>query len=792
MRFGVVTACVIATFLAGCGGVEARKSGYMTKGREYMAAHNFENARLEFRNAMQLDPNDAEASYLAGQADEHLGNPREAAQMYQDAIQSNAKHLGARAQLAKLYVFGGAPDKAMELIEPGLAIAPSDPDLLTSRAAARQQLGDKAGARADAEKAVHVAPTNEGALVQLASIYSQAGETGQAIDLINKAVQAPGASVGLRLVLAQLYLSAGRNPEAVQVLQAVIALEPNTLVNRYRLAEVLLLDKNVDAAEAALRAAVAQVPDSAEAKVALANLLATYRSYEVAESELRRMTAASPNDYQLRLGLGQFYASHGKAQQAEAVYRQIIKDDGTGPNGLRARNRLANGYAAANRWDAAAPLLDEVLKENPRDADALISRAHLSLARGKADAAITDLRALQRDQPNSIPIQRELAHAYLQNYDTTLAEETLRAAVQNSPADPDTRLDLAQLLARSGRVDQALTILEKLTTDKPDNLTAFQALFDAQMARKDFAAALRTAALVQTAKPTLPAGNYMSGLAEQADGKIDAARAAFERAAAISPDAVEPVTALVRLDLSQQHADQAIARIDKVIAQFPKNPIARNIKGDVLADLKRTDAAIASFREAITLSPSWTTPYRNMAAAQSAAGRDEDAVKTFEDGLKASNDAPQLRVDLASLYERLGRSDEAIAQYETLLKRDADSAAAANNLAMLLVTYRSDKASLDRARALTEGFASSRNPDLLDTWGWVLYKRGENAVAVTALQKAVDRSPHAPVMLYHLAMAQLKSGARESARTNLEQALKSTAPFVGADDAKKALAELTH
>jgi Tfp pilus assembly protein PilF len=116
--------------------------------------------------------------------------------------------------------------------------------------------------------------------------------------------------------------------------------------------------------------------------------------------------------------------------------------------------------------------------------------------------------------------------------------------------------------------------------------------------------------------------------------------------------------------------------------------------------------------------------------------------------------------------------------------------AAANNLAMLLVTYRTDKSSLDRARALSEHFASSRNPALIDTWGWVLYKRGENADAMSALKKAVDKSPQAPALLYHLAMAQLKSGARDSARTSLEQALKSPAAFSGSDEAKKTLEEL--
>ncbi len=40
-----------------------------------------------------------------------------------------------------------------------------------------------------------------------------------------------------------------------------------------------------------------------------------------------------------------------------------------------------------------------------------------------------------------------------------LAEEALRAAIQQSPADTGARLDLADQLAASGRLDQALTTL---------------------------------------------------------------------------------------------------------------------------------------------------------------------------------------------------------------------------------------------------------------------------------------------------------------------------------------------
>ena len=221
----------------------------------------------------------------------------------------------------------------MEILEPGFAIAPNDADLLTARSA-WLKLGDKAGARTDAENAVRIAPGNEDAVALLALIHNEAGESQQAIDLVRNALQAPEASPNLRLVLVQLYLGANQHPQAAQELKRVIAAEPGNLALRYRLAQVLLLDKNVDAAEAALRAAVAQVPDSADAKLVLANFEAQYRSYDVAAAELGRLSAASPADYQLRFALAQFYTDHGKGAQAEALYRQIVKDDDTGPNGL--------------------------------------------------------------------------------------------------------------------------------------------------------------------------------------------------------------------------------------------------------------------------------------------------------------------------------------------------------------------------------------------------------------------------------------------------------------------------
>src|SRR5580658_9614999 len=96
---------MLSLALAGCGGAEARKARHIDKGLAFYAAHNYEKARVEFRNALQIAPNDSEARYDNGLVDEKLGNPREAAQFYQGAIDINPDNVRARAALARLFLF---------------------------------------------------------------------------------------------------------------------------------------------------------------------------------------------------------------------------------------------------------------------------------------------------------------------------------------------------------------------------------------------------------------------------------------------------------------------------------------------------------------------------------------------------------------------------------------------------------------------------------------------------------------------------------------------------------------
>src|SRR3984885_5421703 len=111
---------IVTVAAAGCGGAESRKAKHLEKGQSFLAAGNFEKARVEFRNALQIAPGDSEARSENGVVAEKMRNLREAAQFFQAAIDSNSDNLVARGSLGRIYVLAGAPDRALETIKEAL------------------------------------------------------------------------------------------------------------------------------------------------------------------------------------------------------------------------------------------------------------------------------------------------------------------------------------------------------------------------------------------------------------------------------------------------------------------------------------------------------------------------------------------------------------------------------------------------------------------------------------------------------------------------------------------------
>ena len=79
-RAGLIAALLLA--VVACGGGEARKAEHVAKGEAFLAERNYEKARVEFRNALQIDPKDARVRAYVGLANERLGNFEDAVRAY--------------------------------------------------------------------------------------------------------------------------------------------------------------------------------------------------------------------------------------------------------------------------------------------------------------------------------------------------------------------------------------------------------------------------------------------------------------------------------------------------------------------------------------------------------------------------------------------------------------------------------------------------------------------------------------------------------------------------------------
>lgn len=786
----VIILALSALSLAACGGAQARRVKHMEKGQTFLTAGNYEKARVEFQNALQIAPTDPEARFEMGVVDEKLQKSREAAQFYQATIDVSPDHLGARTNLARLYMFANAPDKALELIKPALEKHPDDAELLTLRAATHVQKKEMAEALVDAERAVQLNPASEDAVSALAGIYVAEKAPDKAEKLLEESIKKIPSTVALRLVLAQVYTAEKRLPETEHVLVEIVGLQPSERANRIRLAQFYARSDQADAAERVLREGIKALPKDRELKLSLVDFLSSHRSKEAAEKELLGMIAADPADLELKFALAKFYVANQDPDRAEKVYLGVIDSEKLNAAGITARDRLAALRAQRDDIKGTEELIGQVLAKSPRDSEALILRADIEMLRKDPKSAIADLRTVLRDAPNAIGVQRTLARAHLANGEPAIAEETLRRGLEAQPKDPDLRLDLALLLGQLGKTDQAKAVLVDLVKDRPNDVQALEPLFRISAGAKDYDTARSAAEALVALQPKSPVGYMYEGILAEEAKKTDEALRLYVQAQSMQPGALEPLQAQVRLLVASKRLPEAIKRLDDLTAQDPKNAIAPNIKGELLVTQKNYDGAGEAFKTAIARAPGWWIPYRGLAGAQFASQSPDAALATLRSAESAVNPPDQVEVEIASYYERIGKPEEAMKEYEAVVQRNPHSDVAANNFAMLLVTYGKDAASLDRAKALAARFADSANPSYLDTYGWVLFKHGDTAASVPVLQRVAAQAPDAPVVLYHLGMAQSQSGNTAQALANLTRAVNSGAKFSGLEDARATLDKL--
>ncbi|MEJ2529033.1 MAG: tetratricopeptide repeat protein, partial [Gammaproteobacteria bacterium] len=615
-------------------------------------------------------------------------------------------------------------------------------------------------------------------------------DTDKAIKLAKQGMEKNPNNMGIHLLLARMYEKVGDTKGTVDLLKKMIAIQPDNQTNRNRLAAYYYSKGDKAEAEKVLRDAIAAQPESVDAKLSLVEFMGRDKSTRSqAEQELKAFVQKAPQQYQLQFALAKLYLGTGRREEAQKIYQNISDNDQNGVDGDKARTKLAGLLMMDNKLDQAKKMIDGVLADDPKNADALLTRAAISLATKDADKGIADLRTLLNEDPGNVKALRLKARAHLAKKEVALARESLEAAIQVSPQEAAANFELAQLLIQTGQEDDAIQVLEKMQKFAPDHLGIMLGLAKIYTRQKKWDEVASTAKQMQQKHPDSALGYYYAGIALQAKGEMEASVPMFESALKISPNAVEPLIAVARSWFALKQPDKALERVQQAIAHNKDNFLAYNLEGEIQISQKRLDKAEAAFNKAREINPRWPVPYSNLAKIGLIERNIPKALSILEQGYNNTKDL-SLAVELASLYDSSGDVAKAQAMYEQLLKDRPNAEVVKNNLAMLLLNGNPDQATLDRALDLTKELAISENPIYLDTLGWVHYMRAEYTQAAKVLERADSGNLKLPDISYHLGMAYYKLGRKQDAMHNLEESLQSQRPFPGREQATEVLQQL--
>ncbi len=554
------------------------------------------------------------------------------------------------------------------------------------------------------------------------------------------------------------------------------------------LALAMLYERRGDggAAERAYLDAVKADPKAPESHISLGNFYLRRRDATRAEQEYKTAAGLGPAGSWATIKLADFYVQAGNRDEA----RRILQDTtAKAPDFLTAWRRLAEMAFAEQKYDESIKALDVVLKKNPLDLSARFLRGRVHLVQREFPQAIQAFQEVLRLEPGLSQARHQLALAYLESGNTSQARAELSLAARSDPEAAAPKLDLAELDIRTGATQPAIEALEVLAVKQPKEARTYVLLGRAYLLRGEPVKAAEVYRQMMAVAPKDARGPYLVGIALRRQGKVLDARRQFEAALALRPNFPGPLAQLAAMSVTENRTDLALERVKQQVTLVPTSGQFQHLLGRMHQGRNEREAAERAYLKALELDPGLMAAYVDLSALYLVGSRPDQAVDRLKTAVARNPSSPLMHALMGSAYEQKADIPNATRAYEKALSLNPRFVPAANNLAYLYSERGGDQEkALQLAQAARE--AAPEDPQIADTLGRILYKRGVYQRAVALLQESADKLPGNPEVQYHLGMAAHKTGDKETARKALAAAVNSPTAFPGKDEASALLAEL--
>jgi tetratricopeptide (TPR) repeat protein len=378
--------------------------------------------------------------------------------------------------------------------------------------------------------------------------------------------------------------------------------------------------------------------------------------------------------------------------------------------------------------DGALEVVQRFLVRHPDDSAGLYAHSQLALRAGKldeAEKAIDRLLQLRPELTQAIILRSRILYGSGREAE---ALDYLGQMVKDNGKDLELRVAYGRMLVDVDRPEEAQVQFKKILKAQPDNddITFAAALVALRLEQpKDAEAYFLT---LNRKGVRVDETSYYLGRIEEVRGNLKGAIQWYDKVDR-GDNYLNAQTRSALLQARLGDVEAARARLGAVQARMPdQSQRLYLVEGDILRDIERYD----------------------------------EAMQVYDHALQEIPDSTELLYARAMVAEKLGRIDWLERDLLAIIEREPDNVDALNSLGYTLAdrTNRFDEAETYVKQALV------LRPDsfyILDSMGWVQYRKGDLPEALKYLRRAMELGKDAEVAA-HLGEVLWVSGDREAAR----------------------------
>lgn len=750
-----------------------------------------DDADQQARKAIAMAPEDADAWNAKASVSHAQGELQRAIEEYGKAIALDSRQVDARIARAAILMDLGQDAAAAADLDYLREEFPIDPRASYLRAVLYARNNDREAALAALRQSVNVVEqlppdmiSGHSNLLLLAGLaHYSLDEFEQAEDYLKRFIERNLTHPGARKLLGSILLSRGEYERAIRTLEPALKHAPNDFRLLSLLGSAYMQKGRHRIATDLLEKAATLSRGAPDIRTQLALSRLGSGDDALAMEDLASILNQDTTQAKAAIVLAVLHLERGEFEKAAKVAQSINRHE---PENLTALNLLgmarvgAGSYADGRRYFQMAVKLDNSF------VPARVNLAKLDSLEKQPQKARQRLLVILSEYPNNVGAMHELAR--VEDFQGR-PDEAIRWLEKARSVDPDALRVIVYLVGVYLRTDHAHLALEVATEAEsryPDNLDVMAALGQSYLgmgnqARAQVIFRRMTKLAGYDTKQLYRIARYL--LAANAE---DDAIWALQKAVQGDPDFVPAQVALAETELRSGNTDKALERARALKIRYPERTFGYRLVGDVLMHKKSYDDAVKNYRLALVREERTDLAIRVYQALR-LSGRNEQAILMLENWNQSHPEDLPAKEALAEAYLQSGDLDAARRHYEQILAIRPGSANALNNLANIHAETGDPRAISYAEKAYA---VAPEDPAVVDTLGWLLVNAGKPARGLRFLREAHSRAATSAEIRYHIAVALVRLGRPEEARTELGEALGAGQNFQGIEQAQALQREL--